>query len=70
MNSTRARRSIAACASWSAILLLALSHTSGAPAADCGDPQLTAEQKNKISHRALALAALVEELRERGLASG
>ncbi len=29
--------------------------------------QLTAEQKNKISHRALALAALVEELREQGL---
>jgi XTP/dITP diphosphohydrolase len=32
--------------------------------------QLTAEQKNKISHRALALAALVEELREQGLAPG
>ena len=32
--------------------------------------QLTAEEKNKISHRALALAALVEELRERGLAPG
>ena len=32
--------------------------------------QLTAEQKNKISHRALALAALVEALRERGLAPG
>jgi XTP/dITP diphosphohydrolase len=32
--------------------------------------QLTAEQKNKISHRALALLALVAELRERGLASG
>ena len=32
--------------------------------------QLTAEQKNKISHRALALLALVEELRERGLAAG
>jgi XTP/dITP diphosphohydrolase len=32
--------------------------------------QLTAEEKNKISHRALALLALVAELRERGLASG
>ena len=32
--------------------------------------QLTAEHKNKISHRALALLALVEELRERGLAAG
>ena len=32
--------------------------------------QLTADQKNKISHRALALLALVEELRERGLAAG
>jgi len=32
--------------------------------------QLTAEQKNKISHRALALLALVDELREQGLASG
>jgi XTP/dITP diphosphohydrolase len=32
--------------------------------------QLTAEEKNKISHRALALAALVEQLRERGLAPG
>lgn len=32
--------------------------------------ELTAEHKNKISHRALALLALVEELRERGLAAG
>ena len=32
--------------------------------------QLSADQKNKISHRALALLALVEELRERGLAAG
>jgi XTP/dITP diphosphohydrolase len=30
--------------------------------------QLNAAQKNQISHRALALAALVTELRERGLA--
>jgi XTP/dITP diphosphohydrolase len=32
--------------------------------------ELSAAQKNKISHRALALLALVEELRERGLAAG
>jgi XTP/dITP diphosphohydrolase len=32
--------------------------------------QLTAEEKNKISHRAQALLALVAELRERGLVSG
>ena len=32
--------------------------------------QLTAAEKNQVSHRALALLALVEELRERGLASG
>ena len=32
--------------------------------------QLSADQKNKISHRALALLALVEELRERGLTPG
>lgn len=32
--------------------------------------QLSADQKNKISHRALALLALVEQLRERGLAAG
>lgn len=31
--------------------------------------QLTAGEKNKISHRALALLALVDELRELGLAS-
>jgi XTP/dITP diphosphohydrolase len=32
--------------------------------------QLTAEQKNRISHRALALKALVDELREKGFSSG